>query len=189
MSGGSTAWRSDSRSPCGARRVVRLGRTIPARPFFMGAWRGAFSKNRTPMGTMNRGFRGAGRPPPEARRAERTVAHGVSHGCCDALDFKPRRGDQNRPRGVGICGNAGCSARPCFSDRPSGALVILGGRVPRLTPWARVLPPRPGLEMDGSWRAPCSTMTCSRPMKRGRRGITMRSRSTMTRGGEVHGKV
>jgi hypothetical protein len=34
----------------------------------------------------------------EARRAGRTVAHGVSHGYGVALDFEPRRGDQNRPR-------------------------------------------------------------------------------------------
>ena len=45
--------------------------------------------------TMNRGFRGGETPAAtEARRAERTVAHGVSHGCCVAWDFKPRRGDQ-----------------------------------------------------------------------------------------------
>ncbi len=32
--------------------------------------------------------------------------------------------------GVGIWGDAGCFARPWFSDRPSGALVFLVARVP-----------------------------------------------------------
>ncbi len=34
----------------------------------------------------------------EARRVERAVAYGVSHGCGVALDFEPRRGDQDGPR-------------------------------------------------------------------------------------------
>ncbi len=57
---------------------------------------------------------------------------------------------------------------PAFLIAPPGLGFCFGARSPRLTPWARVLPPRPGLEIDGSWRAPCSKSTCSRTMNQER---------------------
>ena len=56
----------------------------------------------------------------KARRAARTVAHGVSHGCGVALDFEPWKGDQSRPRWGWYWGKT-----------------------------QDVLPAPPGLEMDG----------------------------------------
>jgi hypothetical protein len=58
-----------------------------------GRWPGAMLTDHEPGRTP-----GGGTPAlTEARRAERTVAHGVSHGCGVELDFEPRRGDQNLP--------------------------------------------------------------------------------------------
>ncbi len=59
---------------------------------------------------------------------------------------------------------------PAFLIAPPRLWFFSWAVSPRLTPWARVLPPRPGLEMDGSWRANCSRSTCSRPLNRGFRG-------------------
>ncbi len=108
-----------------------------------------------------------GRDSPEARRAARTEAHGVIHVWGVVLDFEPRRGDQNRPRWGLVWQNARRLAGRNPSGRPSGALGFLWAWSTRLTPWARVLPPHPGLLTRGSKRAPCSKPTCSRTMNPG----------------------
>ena len=114
------------------------------------------------------GFRGAGCAlGPEGRKNGspwREPWVGSSSG------FRAPEGRQNLTPWGWFWQNVRRLARPGLSDRPSGAWGKPWGLFPWLTPWARVLTPRPALEIHSSWEDPCSKPTCSRTMNRGFRG-------------------